>query len=337
MAVQDLWLNKQKQHTKRWGTGKRWRVHNPGWPSVSCRTRAEADRINARRINEGLPEPEDTETVRQAVDKWLGGKAGLTKKAQTTAREAAGYVTSKWGDLLVSDLDQRDVQAWIADLKSSRGPASVALKSNVVQCLKGSVEGRVDLSRVKAGRVRPHEARFLTVQQLGALAEECKPYQAMVWLLGTCGPRISECCALNVGDVNAKTKRLRVRFSKNGYSRDVPTPGFVLKMLNLDRPSREPLFTNSRGGRLDPDNWRARVFRDARDRAGLEGMRIHDLRHTAASLAITSGADVKAVQRMLGHKSAKMTLDLYGHLWDRTLDDVAAKLDALVASERATA
>ena len=60
-------------------------------------------------------------------------------------------------------------------------------------------------------------------------------------------------------------------------------------------------------------------------------MRIHDLRHTAASLAIASGADVKAVQRMLGHASATMTLDLYGHLWDRGLDDVADRMDAMMA------
>lgn len=60
--------------------------------------------------------------------------------------------------------------------------------------------------------------------------------------------------------------------------------------------------------------------------AGLEGLRIHDLRHTAASLAIASGADVKEVQRMLGHKSAAMTVDLYGHLWDKGLDDVATRV-----------
>jgi len=51
-------------------------------------------------------------------------------------------------------------------------------------------------------------------------------------------------------------------------------------------------------------------------------------RHTAASLAIASGADVKVVQQMLGHKTATMTLDLYGHLYPDRLDDVAERLDA---------
>ena len=53
----------------------------------------------------------------------------------------------------------------------------------------------------------------------------------------------------------------------------------------------------------------------------------HDLRHTAASLAVSSGAHVKAVQRMLGHASAAMTLDVYADLFDDELDAVAAALD----------
>jgi integrase len=54
---------------------------------------------------------------------------------------------------------------------------------------------------------------------------------------------------------------------------------------------------------------------------------IHDLRQTAASLAISAGADVKAVQRMLGHASAAMTLDTYADLFDDDLDSVAIALD----------
>jgi len=53
----------------------------------------------------------------------------------------------------------------------------------------------------------------------------------------------------------------------------------------------------------------------------------HDLRHTAASLAISSGANVKAVQRMLGHASAAMTLDTYADLFDDDLDAVATRLN----------
>jgi Ca2+/H+ antiporter len=58
----------------------------------------------------------------------------------------------------------------------------------------------------------------------------------------------------------------------------------------------------------------------------------HALRHTAASLAIASGANVKVVQTMLGHQSATMTLDLYGHLLADPLDEVADAMDAARAA-----
>lgn len=58
----------------------------------------------------------------------------------------------------------------------------------------------------------------------------------------------------------------------------------------------------------------------------------HDLRHTAASLAISSGASAKAVQRMLGHRSAAMTLDVYADLFEDDLDDVADAMDRLIGS-----
>jgi integrase len=60
-------------------------------------------------------------------------------------------------------------------------------------------------------------------------------------------------------------------------------------------------------------------------------MTVHDLRHTAASLAVSAGANVKAVQRMLGHASAAMTLDTYADLFDDDLDAVSDALDAAAA------
>jgi len=59
----------------------------------------------------------------------------------------------------------------------------------------------------------------------------------------------------------------------------------------------------------------------------------HDLRHTAASLAISAGANVKGVQRMLGHASAAMTLDVYADLFDADLDAVAVSVGNIFASK----
>ena len=60
---------------------------------------------------------------------------------------------------------------------------------------------------------------------------------------------------------------------------------------------------------------------------GCDGVRLHDLRHTCASLAISAGANVKVVQRLLGHKTAVLTLDRYGHLFPDDLDAVADAFD----------
>ena len=74
-------------------------------------------------------------------------------------------------------------------------------------------------------------------------------------------------------------------------------------------------------------------LRRAAVEVGLAGLTPHELRHTAASLEIASGASVKAVQSMLGHASAQMTLDRYGHLFPDELDAVADRLDAARADQ----
>lgn len=76
---------------------------------------------------------------------------------------------------------------------------------------------------------------------------------------------------------------------------------------------------------------RRRVFDRAAAPIGLAGLTPHELRHTAASLAVAEGANVKAVQRMLGHTSAAMTLDVYANLFEDDLDQVADRLDRAAA------
>ncbi len=61
--------------------------------------------------------------------------------------------------------------------------------------------------------------------------------------------------------------------------------------------------------------------------AGVGPLRVHDMRHTCASLAIAEGADIKVLQRMLGHASAALTLDRYGHLFPGQAQSVAERLD----------
>ena len=73
-------------------------------------------------------------------------------------------------------------------------------------------------------------------------------------------------------------------------------------------------------------------FNDAAEQIGIPGLTPHELRHTCASLAVSAGANVKALQRMLGHSSAKETLDTYSDLFDEDLDSVAVALNATGAA-----
>ena len=75
-------------------------------------------------------------------------------------------------------------------------------------------------------------------------------------------------------------------------------------------------------------NWRLITFVPARTRAGLsDRFRIHDLRHTAASLMIQAGYPPKMLQEIMGHASITTTLDLYGHLYPGEMDRYADRLD----------
>ena len=97
--------------------------------------------------------------------------------------------------------------------------------------------------------------------------------------------------------------------------------------------SREDLaFTSSEGSTLRVSKWRPRVLAPAVARLaatppGFPVVTAHDLRHTAASLAISAGANPKAVQTMLGHASAVLTLDTYADLFPDDLELVSVALD----------
>ena len=77
-------------------------------------------------------------------------------------------------------------------------------------------------------------------------------------------------------------------------------------------------------------------FTKAVARSGVPRLTPHDLRHTAASLAVAAGANVKVLQRMLGHASAAMTLDVYAHLFDDDLDAIGTALDRAASAESAS-
>jgi integrase len=124
--------------------------------------------------------------------------------------------------------------------------------------------------------------------------------------------------------------RVIVGTTKTYQRRSVPIPRFLADELAAHLARKAPgelAFTAPEGGVLRNTNFRPRFFDPAAEKAGLPGLTPHELRHTAASLAVAAGANVKAVQQMLGHASAAMTLDVYAGLFADDLDGVADQLD----------
>ncbi|MEO6827716.1 MAG: tyrosine-type recombinase/integrase [Microbacteriaceae bacterium] len=245
---------------------------------------------------------------------------------------------------------------WTADESRPRS-ATVVLRALGV--LAGILDvalkdGRVakNVARGADGTPRKHSSktrRYLSHEEVIRFAEaaETDVQATLLIALAYCGLRWGEATGLRVRDVVMLRRRLQINrtatevngnivegLPKTWEKRSVPFPPFLaepLARLCEGKGHDDLLFADRFGGflrRPSASNNKRSWFLTALARAGLERLTPHDLRHTAASLAVSSGANVKAVQRMLGHKSAAMTLDTYADLFDDDLDAVAMRLDA---------
>jgi integrase len=117
---------------------------------------------------------------------------------------------------------------------------------------------------------------------------------------------------------------------KSHRARTVPLTARAAQIVETwaaTRPVDAWIFASPQGAALRENNWKRQVrWNAAKVAIGHPTLRVHDLRHTAASLWLGSGADSKVVQRILGHASAAMTMDVYGHLIDRNLWEAAKQV-----------
>ncbi len=291
---------------------------------------------------------------------WIDGHRSVWKPSYVHSVETAWkvHVKPKWGNRTLGDIKHTEVQSWVSNMAKDGKSASVIYRAFGI--LKGIYENAVKdrlINRIPTRDInlpekvrKPH--RYLTVKQLISLADNSGRYKALILALGFCGLRWGEATGLKVLDLDFDKSRINVTRSatrvggtvemgtpKNGKARQVPMPNVVRDALQADVKGKRPddlVFSDAEGGYVRqqsaaPGNrgW----FRNALLASGLPPMRPHDLRHTAASIAVHAGANVKMVQRMLGHSSAAMTLDTYSDLFDTDLDDVAFNIDALVHRE----
>lgn len=297
-------------------------------------------------------------TVGEWSEQWLAAQTHL--KPSTRARYEGllrCHVLSAWARVPLAAVSHADVAVWVGRLSAAGlAPSTVRQAHRVLSLLLGLAVrdgriGRNPADGVRLPRVVAAEKAYLDHAQVEALARACGGYALLIRVLAYTGLRWGELAALRVRRVNLLRRRLDVAESvtdvrghmvfgtpKTHHRRSVPVPRFLLDALavHIDGRSADALvFTAPGGGVLRNNNFRRQTFDAAAESVGLAGFTPHELRHTAASLAVAAGANVKAVQRMLGHASAAMTLDVYAGLFGDDLDTLADRLDEAAGRARA--
>lgn len=294
-------------------------------------------------------------TLAEWAQRWLRTKTHLKPKT------LAGYqsnldvhVLPTFGRHQLRHIDRMAVEEWIADLQASGlGPSGIRQARQVLNSLLTLAVDTGHLTANPVDRVRtPRQPQpqmlFLDADQVDQLAATIRqPYGTLVYLLAYGGLRWGEAAALRTGRCDLARSRIEVAESvsevggelhygptKNHRSRIIGIPGFLRDLLNqhlanhvADQPDAL-VFTSPDGAPLRNGNFRRRIWYPAVEQAGLPaGLRIHDLRHTCASLLIAAGANPKVVQVHLGHSSITVTMDRYTHLFPSDIDHLIRRLE----------
>lgn len=290
-------------------------------------------------------------TVGELAGDWLARKEQSTAPSHHRMLESAWrvHVAPQWGTVSVGDVDVDMVEGWIEQMVRVGAGATTVLRAHGV--LSGILGAAVKTRRLATNPAKgienlPRKAAkrrvYLSADDVNRLAGEAGDHGALVLTLAYCGIRWGEAIALRVRDVEFLRRRLSVHENavqlgvdyavgptKGGKARSVPVPGFVLDALSVQCAGKDPgdlVFQGPVGRYLPRPKSTGGWFAGAVTRAGVQNITPHDLRHTCASLAVSAGVNVLALQRMLGHTSAKVTLDTYSDLFDDDLDAVAASL-----------
>ena len=206
---------------------------------------------------------------------------------------------------------------------------------------------------LRAGDELPTEIKPLTrdeVQTLLDTADHVYPDYAPLFLCAVrTGMRLGELVALQWSDIEFHRRCIHVRRSrvagkmtttKNKQQRRLDMSVLLTQTLTLLRAARKRaaltegkadppwVFLTPAGHPVDGDNLRRRVFYRLLEQAGLRKIRLHDLRHTYASLLIQQGESLAYVQQQLGHSSVQVTVDVYGHLIPGANRAAVDRLDA---------
>ena len=338
----------------------------------SCRTREDAESaINHARANiANGKHPKATKkssvTIKKLWEEMLetGTKTGVWRPSTilTNTNYYNTHIKPNFENRRLSDIAKTDIQQWVTGLckkkKANGEPLSPATIDRAYRQLKHMFNQAVDdgyiektpVVRIKRPPLTDDEIDCLDIEEIDKLLDTmAQRHRAYFSILAYAGLRAGEGLALKRKNIDFDQKRIQVTHSwsaANGYfepktkaaKRYVPMLDVlyeVLKQYCKDENfgPEDFLFKSSRTDVPVTSPFRKQLNR-ALAKAGLRHVSVHSFRHSYASLMIASGASIVALSKTLGHKSTKMTLDTYGHLYPQELENAIVEANGFVSRIR---
>jgi integrase len=302
----------------------------------------------------GLVFDDEGLTVGTYLGKWLESSLrGAVRQSTFDRYEIAVRVHIKpvLGRLKLAKLAPSHLAGFYQDkLAAGSAPASVnklhvALHKALDQAVKWHMIPRNVAEVVKAPRPSPEEIQPLNREQAKTLLEVARKedrFEALYMLAVTTGLRQGELLGLKWEDVDLedggirvrrtltrhkgrlvlgepKTKRSRRTVQLTEAAVEALEGHLACQMMHRDRIEdlyeyQGLVFATQKGTLVNPTNLRKRSFEPLLEKAGLPAIRFHDLRHTCATLLLSSNVNPKIVSEMLGHATIAITLDTYSHV-----------------------
>jgi integrase len=324
-----------------------------------------------RDLRAGLPLVREDQTVEQYLTSWINDMR-LHLRIRSFARYDAAvrlHIVPTLGKVKLARLTQQQLESlYAAKLKEGLSPSTVARVHAVLHKALADAE-RLELvqrnvsSLVRAPRALRRSMTTFTPEQVQIFLRAIKgdPLEAFYVLAITTGIRRGEALALHWKDVDLDNQRIHIRYTlqdlKGGVfefsppktdssRRAITLSDMAVAALHRHRKAqrlraaeletawqeRDLVFTTATGGPIRGNHILQRHFEPLCKELGLPRIRLHDLRHTAASLLLRNRIPAKVVQEMLGHTTISMTLDIYSHVLPDMQQQAAASLDQLLAS-----
>ena len=346
------------------GAAKRRTVYGKTQTEVRAKLKEARQRLDA-----GAPVNDATMTLASWLEEWIGKALEASDRKRATKDLYAGMARSHLVPLLggttLDRLRPSDVEALIVRKREAGlSPSTIrtiytVLRTALDVAVRDGLVHRNVAMAVKRPAVERTDATYLSVEQaqqlLGALRDD--RLESLYRLMLATGLRRGEALALHWRDVDLDAGLARVRWTLSRTSkgleigepktersrRTLPLPRSAVATLDAhrirqttERQAAGPawtdsglVFTTEVGTPLEPRNVLRRFDALAR-RAGLEGVHLHTLRHSAASFLLAAGTHTKVVQEHLGHSSYAITADIYSHVAPAQAREAADRMDEAI-------